>query len=223
MVKMYSKSDICKMLAISYRELGKLLAIANIVVTTANTDRRAKLISAAQLDELRSLATLDGQPIAQPQSDLLARFEALEAIVRRQDARIEALERALEDQTSHNAPVTRYDGQETALPSLDVESITHASHRPFPGHRSAPVLRAGLVSPGDTMPGDWLTVQDIHKQYGIPDRTLRDAIEKGHLPAHKGEWKRGRHIVRLAVDPQQLSYILGAYGRDAEPANSGKE
>ena len=184
-MEMFSLQDACNLLAINNRQLHKMLAIASIMPAIASNDKRRKVLTADQVEQLRTLR--GAAPVAAPAAsgdDLRRRLEALEREVRALRHELANLKgsRPLQVPLPVAQPLSEVDGE-------------------------AALLVAGGLPPG------YVGLAQFAQQYGIAETTLKKAVVTGRLACHKGRWKVGPAYVQYAFDEEEQRAVLAAYGR----------
>ena len=79
----------------------------------------------------------------------------------------------------------------------------HVPMHPKPRERH----RSASVSGTDTLPHGFEAIETYCRRINVSSTTVRYAIARGDLSAHRGQWKQGRATIRMAVDAEQQEAI----------------
>lgn len=97
------------------------------------------------------------------------------------------------------------------------------SYNPLPlprstADRSQRVKTQSDSSAGDTLPEGLQSLREICESNDISFSTIKKAMDSGRLKGiHQGNWKKGKAIVRYAVDDEQARQIVAKWGhRDTD-------
>ena len=71
--------------------------------------------------------------------------------------------------------------------------------------------RSASVSGTDTLPDGFEAIETYCRRINVSSTTVRYAIARGDLLAHRGQWKQGRATIRMAVDAEQQEAIVAWY------------
>jgi hypothetical protein len=182
-MKEYSLADAMHLLAITNRQLDRLLAIAGIdkqsLADASNKDKRRKLLTQEQFDMLVSLHQKE------PQSgDHESRILTLERRVRELEALVKVQSTVSVTRPHASATTERrlYTGFSTERDTLPVDW--------YPLHTWAEIHGLGLT-----------TLKEAIRAERVPGHKAPDGIP----------WRRGRTTIAWAIAPEQRTAILAVY------------
>jgi len=100
---------------------------------------------------------------------------------------------------------------------VEVQSLLgEATYQDDASHVLPPALprerhRSASVSGTDTLPHGFEAIETYCRRINVSSTTVRYAIQRGDLLAHRGQWKQGRATIRMAVDAEQQEAIVAWY------------
>lgn len=173
-----SLQEACNALAIDVTTLYRWLARAHIQADHDAVDKRRRVLTLAQVQELARI--YDRQLQGKQVTEALQESMVLASLVR--------IEQKLDDLAASVATMT-------AQPERQQQKVQ------------------------SELPDELMAWRDYAREKGYAETTIKRAIERGDVPVYRGKWKRGKGIIKEAIDDEGKRAMRRLYQSEELPTN----